>query len=351
MKKIALLTLIFSVLISAGANAQFGIERSIKKKFEKKGMEHAEKEATKGTDAAEKKGMEEADKGLDKATEAGEPGIQKAEEGMEKAEESAVYGLGKYQEFTENYEADVESKDPADYKKYPFTSAKVEYTFEGSEDGSRIFYVEMGGYKTADYKTVKERKNNKKTAQILIGSEMISVDFENKSAVKMHNPAAYLLANPNRDWVETGENMLVNLGYEKIDKESIAGKKCDIWKQGRHKIWVWDGLTLKSEHGKNIETATKIEIDVDVDEEIFNAPEGFDLQIIGASDMFPDLSEGDFEEDEMTEEEMNELLDEIEKMSYQEYKEKVLEEEPNADDEKIKQSYLLLRQQAKRRHR
>ena len=52
----------------------------------------------------------------------------------------------------------------------------------------------------------------------------------------------------------------------------------------------------------------------------------------------------------MTEEEYNELLDEIENMSYSEYKVKVLEEEPYADDDQIKQSYLILRQEAKRRH-
>jgi hypothetical protein len=76
-----------------------------------------------------------------------------------------------------------------------------------------------------------------------------------------------------------------------------------------------------------------------------------EYEVIGAEDMFPDLSDGEIEEDEMTDEEFNELLDEIETMSYSEYKDKVLEEEPDADDEQIKQSYLLLRQQAKRRHR
>lgn len=351
MKKSVLLTLIFIIAISATSSAQFGIERSIRKKFEKQGIEKAEKEAQKGIDAGETKGMEEADKGLNKATDAADPAITKAEEGIEKGEEKAAFGLQKYAEFTEGYEADVASKDPADYKKYRFESAIVEYELEGSDEGTKTLYVDMGGFKTAEHIIIKERKSEDKTAIILIGADMISIDFNNKSAVKMHNPAAYFLANPNRDWEETGENILIKMGYEIIGTESISGKKCDIWKQGKHKIWVWDGLTLKSEQGKNIETAVNIKIDVETPNEMFEVPEDFEYEIIEAADMFPDISEAEWEEDEMTEEEFNQLLDEIETMTYQEYKVKVLEEEPTADDEQIKQSYLLLRQQAKRRHK
>ena len=65
--------------------------------------------------------------------------------------------------------------------------------------------------------------------------------------------------------------------------------------------------------------------------------------------MFPDFSEVNEMEDGYSEEEMDELLDEIENMTYSEYKAKVLEEDPDIDQEQIRQAYLLLRQQAKRR--
>lgn len=67
--------------------------------------------------------------------------------------------------------------------------------------------------------------------------------------------------------------------------------------------------------------------------------------------MFTDLSEVEVDEDEMTEEDYNQFLDEIKTMSYSQYKAKVLEEEPYSDEDQIKQSYLILRQEAKRRHR
>ncbi len=347
MKKLLILSLIFTIGLASASYAQFGIDTKIKNKYKEMGKKHADKQKEK----AEDKGMEEADKHLDKATEAAEPGLQKKDEYEEKGEEYTLIGMQKYTEFTEGYESDVANKDPEDYRRYGFESAIVEYDVEGSDAGTKTLYIDMGGYKYAEYNVVNKRKSEEKTAEILIGSDMITIDFESENASKIHNPMAYLLANPNRDWEETGRNMLIKLGYEIVDQETISGKKCDIWKQGRHKIWVWNGLTLKSELGKNIETATSIKIDKDVPSEVFNVPEGFELEEIGTEDMFPQLSDIEMEEDEMTEEEYNELLDEIETMSYSQYKAKVLEEEPGADDEKIKQSYLILRQEAKRRHR
>ena len=347
MKKLLILSLIFTIGLSSTSNAQFGIDTKFKKKYEKMGK----KKANEQKDKAEDKGMEEADKHLDKGAEAAEPGIQAAEDAEAKGEEYTLIGIQKYTEFTEGYEADVANKDPEDYRRYGFESAIVEYDVEGSDAGTKTLFIDMGGYKLAEYDIVKKKRSEEKTAEILIGSDMISIVFENKTAIKIHNPMAYLLANPNRDWKETGRNMLVKLGYEIIGQEKISGKECDIWKQGKHRLWVWNGLTLKSEHGKNIETATSIKIDVDVPSENFEIPEGFELEEFGTEEIFPEYSEEYIEEDEMSEEEYNKLLDEIETMSYSQYKAKVLEEEPTANDEQIKQSYLMLRQEAKRRHR
>jgi hypothetical protein len=353
MKKNILVILIIFFTIIATVNAQFGIQRSIRNKYKKQGLEHAQEERQKGIDSAENKRIEEAYKCLHKAAEAAEPGLEKAEEEeeKEKGEEYAFYGISQYNDFVEGYEADVASKDPADYKKYRFNTAIVEYEVEGHDEGSKTLYIDMGGYKVAEYIIVKKKKSDEKTAVILIGSDIISIDFEEESAVKIHNPMAYLLASPDRDWEKTAENILLKLGFEKIGAETIIGKECDVWEQGRSKIWVWDGLTMKSVNGKDIETATRIQVDTSIPQEMFEVPEGFEYEIIEAGDLFPELSEEEakaaFEEDD---EDMDELLDEIENMSYSEFKAKVLEEEPELYDEEIKHRYLYLRQMAKRRH-
>lgn len=341
------LILILALLVSFSSYSQFGIENKIRSKWEKKGKEHAEKQL----DKAEEKGMEEAEKGLDKAYDAAEPGMDTLDNYEEEGEKYAIYGIGKYNDFVSDYEASVESKDPEDYRRYGFESAIVEYELSGSEDGTKTMYIDMGGFKTAEHKTIKHRKDETTTATIMIGSDMISVDYESESAVKIHNPMAFLLANPDTDWEEAGERVLTGMGYEIIGSEKIAGKECDIWKQGSHRIWVWRGLTLKSKIGKQEETATSVEIDVNVPESIFQVPEGFEYEDYDSGDMLPEMSDEDLYGDDYSDEDMDELLDEIENMTYSEYKAKCLLEEPGTDEETIRQSWLYLRQEAKRRNK
>ncbi|MCF6341450.1 MAG: hypothetical protein L3J31_01420 [Bacteroidales bacterium] len=352
MRKNAIITLVFAIVFSFSASAQFGIQRSIRNKYAKEGRDHAKKEADKGKDKAEDAGMEQADKGLDKASDAAQPGIEKAEEGEEKAEEYTLFGISKYNEFVEGYEADVASKDPADYKKYAFETAIVEYAIEGHDKGTKLVYIDMGGYKMAEYITLKKKKKEEKTTAILIGADIISIDYDEKQAVKVHNPMAYYLANPKRDWVETGENLLIKLGFEKTGKETIMDRECDVWKNGKHKLWVWNGLTLKSVDGKDVETATDIKIDADVPQDKFEVPEGFAYEIIGAEDLFPEIDEDEAraaleEDDEIS----DEMLDKIENMSYSEFKAWARELDPDMNEEEMKQSYLYLRQRAKQRHK
>ncbi len=343
--------LFFTFLLVTAGQAQYGIQRSIRNKVRRDAREHAVKEEEKAKAEAEDEAMEKADKELDKAAEAAEPGLEKAEEAEEQAEEATIYGIGKYNEFAEGYEADVESKDPADYKKYRFNSAVVTYDVNGSEEGTKTLYIDMGGYKVAEYREVQHKKSMEKTASIMIGADVIGIDFDDKSATKVHNPLAYALANPDRDWEETAENILEHTGFKKTGQETILGRECDLWQHGKMKIWVWDGLTLKSVYGKDVETATDVQIDKEVPQDVFEVPEGFEYEEINAGDMFPEISEDDakaaFDEDE----DRDEFLDEIENMTYSEYKVIVLEEDPGLSDQEIKQSYLYLRQEAKRRHR
>ena len=84
---------------------------------------------------------------------------------------------------------------------------------------------------------------------------------------------------------------------------------------------------------------------------MFEVPQGFALETHDASELFPDFDEANAALDANSDDDMDELLDEIENMTYAEYKVKVLEEDPNIDPEQIKQAYLLLRQQAKRRQK
>jgi hypothetical protein len=362
MKKSIFLSILLIFSISLTTNAQFGIQNKIKHHFEKKGKAigkkkadeakakakaEGEKKAEEQKDKAETVGMEQAEKGLDKARVSAEPGLQKAEEYNKKAEDYSRMGLGKAQKWSEDYTAGVNSKSPEDYKRYAFETAIIEYEVEGPQRGTKTMYIDRGGYKVAEYRQMKKRKET----QILIGSDIISIDYNNSSAVKMHNPLAYALANSNRNWEETAENVLTKMGFEKKGQDNVAGKTCDIWKHGTHRIWVWKGLTLKSIAGNEKETAKSVKVNINVPQNKFEVPQGFALESHDASEMMPDFKEANAALDDATKKdpEKEKLLGEIEHMTFAEYKAKVKEEEPNADPEEVRQSYLLLRQEAKRR--
>ncbi len=359
MKKIALLTLIFTIALTATSTAQFGIERKIRNKYKQKGLQHAEDQRKKGEDAAmeqaekayeagEAKGMEEAEKGLDKA----QPGLEKAAEAEEKGEDYAVMGLTKYQEYLDGYDENVASKDPADYVRYNFESAEVEYKLEGKDEGTKTVFIDMGGYKMAAYTSMKvSRKKTEHTAEILIGADMITMDMDEKEAVKMHNPLAFYLADPSRDWEKTAEKFLIKMGYKKTGQETILGKQCDIWKHGGDRIWTWKGLSLKSKHGKNIETATSIKIDKDIAQSKFEVPADYKLEVVDIKDALPQFTDEEINSIKDEDVENDEMLDMVEGMDYPEFKKWAKKEDPTMTDPEIQQAYLYLKQKAKMRHK
>ena len=356
MKKVTLLILFFVFAITASSTAQFGIERNIRYKYKKQGLEHAEKgyeagedaaieQAEKGYEAGEAKGMEEAEKGLDKA----QPGLEKAAEAEEKGEDYAVYGLTKYQDYLDGYDESVASKDPADYVRYNFESAEVEYKLDGKDEGTKTVFIDMGGYKMAAYTSMKvSKKKTEHTAEILIGADMITMDMDEKEAVKMHNPLAFYLADPSRDWETTAEKFLVKMGYKEIGQESVLGKKCDVWKHGGDKIWTWKGLALKSKHGKNIETATSIKVDKSIAQNKFEVPADYKLEVVDLKDALPQFTDEEINsiKDDTDEEEM---MDMVAKMDYPEFKKWAKIEDPTLTDNEIQQSYLYYKQKSKMR--
>ena len=339
------------IIVSNNSYSQFGIQNKIKNKYKEKYTKEGKKHAEKQLDKAEDKGMEEADKGLNHATDSLAPQMEKAEEQKQKGEEYVSVGLGKYQNFVDNYDETVYTKNPEDYKRYAFESAHVEYKINDSDKETKELFIDMGGYKYAEYLTEKSRKKTEKTASILIGHRMITVDFQEKTAVEMNNPMAFLLANPDKDWEESSERILKHMGYEIIGSEKVLGYDCDIWKQGSHRMWVWHGLSLKSKIGKQTEEAINVEIGENIDPKVFEAPNDFEVTIVDEKDLFPEVDTTDLYYDKSNDKEYNELLDEIENMSWSEYKAKVLEEDPNANLEEAKQAYLYLRQEARMRHK
>ncbi len=173
------------------------------------------------------------------------------------------------------------------FKLYEFKSAIVEYKLSGSSKGTKTKYIKEYGFKEATYEKSSAEamgfSSEKNEVVILDGYDMISVDFDKKTGIKMKNEVAVAMAEENIDPAEFGKEMLKAMEYTKLSETgTVAGKKCEIWKGNTMgmdiKIWVWKNLTLKSESSgwgmKSKMEATSIKLDVSVPDSKFEAPKG-----------------------------------------------------------------------------
>jgi hypothetical protein len=171
------------------------------------------------------------------------------------------------------------------FKKYPYKSGIIKYEWKGFMEGEQTVYFDDYGYLEATYqKTVSEVMGfSTETNEITIvrGAEQITIDLETKTAVKIKNPVLESFEeNPNREWEEVAKEMMKSLNFKKVGTEKIIGKNCDVY-EGMGKVWIWNGLNLKTEtKSMGIDatvTATEIKLDVTVPSEKFEIPEGITI--------------------------------------------------------------------------
>ena len=190
--------------------------------------------------------------------------------------------------------------DKSSYQKYPFKSAVIVYNISGNSAGTKTTYIDDYGYKQAEISEITTKimgfKTKEKKEVITVGSEIFTVDHETNKVVKTNNPYAEKYAkNVGEDYIKTGEEVLIGLGFEKTGSETILGKDCTIWR-GMNAIWTWKGLVLKSETSimgmSIIETATSIKTDVNMDADKFKVPAAYaieEVQMGGMNDVFSEL--------------------------------------------------------------
>lgn len=168
------------------------------------------------------------------------------------------------------------------YKVYPFKSASVQYKQSGDSQGIHTKYIEDYGFYQADYSETTTKamgvEVKEMAATILKGAKIYAINFGKNTISEMENPAYKTYANSTgKDYEALGKRSLKSLGYTKTDKiEKILGKDCEIWEGKTGKLWLWQGLTLKSVTtvlGMTItEKAIKIDTDTPVKMAKFTIP-------------------------------------------------------------------------------
>ena len=183
----------------------------------------------------------------------------------------------------------------------------------------------------------------------LDNGESYSVDFNKKKIYASRDMAMdMIMANqPNADAGEVGESMLVSMGGEKTGTEKFLGYTCDVWEIMDGIQWIHKGLMLKMEMtvlGITTKTeATSVKLDASVPDANFDLPD-FPVQ---ETENF--MSNDDFQYDS---DEMEEGMEMMQDLSFEEYKQMVREGDPemkDASDEELRQSYDMMQKMLKLR--
>ncbi|MCF6331716.1 MAG: hypothetical protein L3J11_00415 [Draconibacterium sp.] len=168
-------------------------------------------------------------------------------------------------------------------KLFRFKSAIIEYKYEASFKGTHIKYIDDWGYKQADYikRELNFGGNNDKEYEtiILIGSKAYTINHqENTVAIGRNSTYNYYLLNQNRKCTDVSDALLKSANGYKLDgTKEFLGKECKVWKARKATQFTWNGIMLKSEINfmtMMIEVATKIDVDVDIQESKFEIPQG-----------------------------------------------------------------------------
>jgi hypothetical protein len=161
---------------------------------------------------------------------------------------------------------------------YPVKTAYVEYVQSGTTNGTETLYVDNYGKQSARYSelTTKSFGSTTTTKQIMIQKDSVvyTIDTEKKTGVKQ---TIHIDPKDVEKWADTAEEIYTDLGFKKTGEEAILGKPCDIWEGMSSKIWIWNGLALKTEisiFGKTLIEAKKVDVSGSIDKSKFEIPDG-----------------------------------------------------------------------------
>lgn len=170
-------------------------------------------------------------------------------------------------------------------KRYGVKSGVIEYIITGSQEGTKTLYFDSWGMRQAEYTrsilTVGGFTKPINMVSIIDGEYQYTINIDQNSGTRTRNPILRTMEQlqDQKGFNEFGEQMLLNMGANKIGSENFLGKDCEVYemKSTGTKLWVWEWLTLKSEtNSRGIEinlTATRINEGASVPSDKFKIPE------------------------------------------------------------------------------
>ena len=182
------------------------------------------------------------------------------------------------------------------YKRYGVKSGIIEYktTVSGKVLVSK---VEGGGTSSIYFKDygaveLQKEKSSQKNITKFFGTTKIdsskvniiskfdhgkvtSVDLDKKTKYAGQDVGIGLFSK-NKDPYKAGEEMLEDIGGEKIGTEDFLGYKCDVWKVPGGKEYLYKGAVLKLDMNvlgvRTVKTATSAKFDISIPDKDFELP-------------------------------------------------------------------------------
>ncbi len=158
----------------------------------------------------------------------------------------------------------------------------VEYVMEGSAKGKQVIYWDEYGYKeltveNSEMKVFGQTTTTNKST-LTIGSKIYEWSDVDELVYETNNPIAVSWSQEGLDEIDVeaySVKMIEAMGFEKTGIDMMLGKNCDVYK-GMGKIWVWKGLSLKTEVSmmgvRSVITATNVKTNINVPKSLFELP-------------------------------------------------------------------------------
>jgi len=253
-------------------------------------------------------------------------------------------------------------------KRYDVKSGIIEYTIttSGKTFGSTItgegteslYFRDWGALELTEEKSTQSTvtkifgKGKTQTTSIhtikkLDDGESYLADFDKKITYATRDVAMDMMKQNNKDAGAIGTDMLKSMGGEKIGNEDFMGYDCELWSILGGKQWMHKGVVLKTDLKvlgiRTVKEATSVKLNVSVADSNFKLPD-FPVQKMEG---FTDNEEFEGEMDEM-----NNKMDELSKMSFEEWKKNAVkndEEMSQMSEEELRQTYDMIQKMIKMR--
>lgn len=183
-----------------------------------------------------------------------------------------------------------QDKTEYNYKRYHHKTAKIEYRISGKTSGKEVLYFKDYGRTEAKYnESVLEMGNGDLSEShyftLIKDQWAYNINLKENSGTKSKSSLHPFFAEvyDSLDIDKALESYFQEIGGEIIGTDTILGKKCNVWEMKKYqgKIWIWENIPLKNEYGMaegSVSTvATKIEVNIDIPDKVFDIPENISI--------------------------------------------------------------------------